>query len=171
MQADHQQKEKASPAAARAYCGMKMTGIEPATFGSGIRRATIAPHLLRSYGSAKIPNLNLARPKDAQRTGTVCGKNIRLHHRGIEPRPFAWKAKILTIRPMMLLATMACARSQQELRRRGSPAAKSDGPRRESNPRPLPPKGRIIPLDHAAAMEKMGIDPITSPMLTARSTI
>ena len=45
------------------------------------------------------------------------------------------------------------------------------GPRRESNLRPLPPKGRIIPLDHAATMEKMGIDPITSPMLTARSAI
>ena len=26
-----------------------------------------------------------------------------MHHRGIEPRPFAWKAKILTIRPMMRL--------------------------------------------------------------------
>ena len=25
-----------------------------------------------------------------------------LRHRGIEPRPFAWKAKILTIRPMAL---------------------------------------------------------------------
>ena len=25
-----------------------------------------------------------------------------LHHQGIEPRPFAWKAKILIIRPMAL---------------------------------------------------------------------
>jgi hypothetical protein len=27
---------------------------------------------------------------------------MKLRHRGIEPRPFAWKAKILTIRPMAL---------------------------------------------------------------------
>ena len=29
-------------------------------------------------------------------------QEIGLRHRGIEPRPFAWKAKILTIRPMAL---------------------------------------------------------------------
>ena len=56
---------------------MKLEGLEPPIFGSGIRRAT-------NYAIASL---------------TVCIVlyDNNMHRPGIEPGPRAWKARILTI--------------------------------------------------------------------------
>ena len=51
---------------------------------------------------------------------------------------------------------------------------KGNGHFRESNPGPLPPKGRIIPLDQSAKMRRPGLEPGTpawkADMLTPTPT-